>query len=46
MGGALAMVKDSCDAILLGRKTYEIFQPAWSVRTMDDDPGRRSSTTR
>jgi dihydrofolate reductase len=26
-------------AILLGRKTYEMFEPAWSTRTADDDPG-------
>jgi dihydrofolate reductase len=26
-------------AILLGRKTYEMFEPAWSTRTVEDDPG-------
>jgi len=25
--------------ILLGRTTYEMFEPAWSTRTADDDPG-------
>jgi dihydrofolate reductase len=25
--------------ILLGRTTYEMFEPAWSTRTVDDDPG-------
>jgi dihydrofolate reductase len=25
--------------ILLGRKTYEMFEPAWSTRTVEDDPG-------
>ena len=39
MGEALGRVTASCDAILLGRKTYEMFEPAWSVRTVDDDPG-------
>jgi dihydrofolate reductase len=26
-------------AILLGRKTYEMFAPAWSGRTAEEDPG-------
>jgi dihydrofolate reductase len=39
MGEALATVTDGCRAILLGRLTYEMFQPAWSVRTVEDDPG-------
>src|SRR5262249_32636645 len=26
-------------AILLGRTTYEMFEPAWSSRTEEDDPG-------
>ena len=39
MGNALAQVTGSCDAILLGRRTYEMFEPAWSVRTVEDDPG-------
>jgi dihydrofolate reductase len=25
--------------ILLGRRTYEMFYPAWSTRTVEDDPG-------
>ena len=25
--------------ILLGRTTYELFEPAWSTRTVEDDPG-------
>ena len=28
-----------CKAILLGRETYEMFEPAWSSRTAEDDPG-------
>jgi dihydrofolate reductase len=39
MGEALAKVTGACDAILLGRTTYEMFEPAWSVRTVEDDPG-------
>jgi dihydrofolate reductase len=26
-------------AILLGRRTFEMFAPAWSTRTADEDPG-------
>ena len=29
----------SATAILLGRTTYEMFAPAWSQRTVEDDPG-------
>jgi dihydrofolate reductase len=39
MGDALAKVTDACNAILLGRRTYEAFEPAWSERTVEDDPG-------
>ena len=39
MGEAIARVMGSCDAILLGRKTYAMFEPAWSQRTASDDPG-------
>jgi dihydrofolate reductase len=39
MGEALAKTMGGCDAILLGRVTYEMFEPAWSVRTAEDDPG-------
>ncbi len=28
-----------CRGILLGRSTYEMFEPAWSTRTVQDDPG-------
>ncbi len=28
-----------CQGILLGRTTYEMFEPAWSQRTVEDDPG-------
>jgi dihydrofolate reductase len=39
MGDALAAMTDSSGAILLGRRTYEMFAPAWSTRTAQDDPG-------
>jgi dihydrofolate reductase len=29
----------SASGILLGRKTFEMFAPAWSTRTVDEDPG-------
>jgi dihydrofolate reductase len=39
MGKRLAAVTDKCRGILLGRKTYEMFEPAWSTRTVEEDPG-------
>jgi len=39
MGEAIRQVTADSDAILLGRNTYEMFEPAWSTRTADDDPG-------
>lgn len=39
MGEALAAMTDASSAILLGRTTYEMFAPAWSTRTVEDDPG-------
>jgi dihydrofolate reductase len=39
MGQDIANLMSSCDAILLGRNTYEMFEPAWSTRTAEDDPG-------
>jgi dihydrofolate reductase len=39
MGERLAEVTARCQGILLGRKTYEMFEPAWSTRTVEDDPG-------
>jgi dihydrofolate reductase len=38
-GKALAAVTDRCQGILLGRTTYQEFEPAWSVRTVEEDPG-------
>ena len=45
MGERIAGLTRRSEAILLGRKTYEMFEPAWSTRTVDDDPGALSSTT-
>ena len=45
MGEAIGAVTGRSRGILLGRTTYEMFEPAWSTRTVEDDPGRRSSTT-
>src|SRR6476620_2388854 len=39
MGETLAAITGPATAILLGRTTYEMFEPAWSTRTADDDPG-------
>jgi dihydrofolate reductase len=39
MGDALAAITGAAKAILLGRTTYEMFAPAWSTRTVEDDPG-------
>ena len=39
MGETLAKITDHSDAILLGRTTFEMFAPAWSPRTVEDDPG-------
>ena len=39
MGEALGAVMGSCRTILLGRRTFEMFAPAWSKRTAEDDPG-------
>jgi len=39
MGTAIGGLMGGCEAILLGRKTYTMFEPAWSPRTAADDPG-------
>jgi dihydrofolate reductase len=39
MAETLAAITDASRAILLGRTTFEMFAPAWSTRTADDDPG-------
>jgi dihydrofolate reductase len=39
MGEAIGAATARANAILLGRVTYEMFEPAWSTRTVEDDPG-------
>ena len=40
MGETIAgLMSGEHNAILLGRKTFEMFAPAWSTRTAEDDPG-------
>src|SRR5215203_5979244 len=39
MGETIGAVTERSDGILLGRTTYEMFEPAWSTRTVEDDPG-------
>jgi dihydrofolate reductase len=39
MGEVLAAMTGRSRGILLGRTTYEMFEPAWSTRTAEDDPG-------
>jgi dihydrofolate reductase len=39
MGEAIGGVMGASKAILLGRRTYEEFAPAWSARTAEQDPG-------
>jgi dihydrofolate reductase len=39
MGETLGALTGASRAILLGRRTYEMFAPAWSTRTVEEDPG-------
>jgi dihydrofolate reductase len=39
MGEAIGAVTARSSGILLGRRTYEMFEPAWSQRTAEEDPG-------
>ena len=39
MGEAIGAFTEAATGILLGRTTYEMFEPAWSQRTAEDDPG-------
>jgi dihydrofolate reductase len=39
MAEVLGAITDGSRGILLGRTTYEMFEPAWSTRTVEDDPG-------
>jgi dihydrofolate reductase len=39
MGEHIGALTERSSGILLGRVTYQMFEPAWSTRTVDDDPG-------
>lgn len=39
LGEVLGALTGASRAILLGRRTYEMFEPAWSTRTVEQDPG-------
>jgi dihydrofolate reductase len=39
MGEAIGEIVRPARAILLGRTTFEMFAPAWSTRTVEDDSG-------
>jgi dihydrofolate reductase len=39
MEKAIGAFVGRCSGILLGRTTYQMFEPAWSQRTAKDDPG-------
>jgi dihydrofolate reductase len=39
MGEAIGGLTSASSAILLGRTTWEMFHPAWSTRTVEEDPG-------
>ena len=39
MGETIGALTERSGGILLGRTTYEAFEPAWSTRTVEDDPG-------
>lgn len=39
MGRAIGELTSASEGILLGRRTFEMFAPAWSTRRPEDDPG-------
>jgi dihydrofolate reductase len=39
MGQAIGALTAASSAILLGRTTFQMFAPAWSTRTEEEDPG-------
>ena len=39
MGEAIAAIMAASKGLLLGRRTFEMFAPAWSSRSAEDDPG-------
>jgi hypothetical protein len=42
MGEAIGALTARSSGILLRRTTYEMFEPSWSTRTAEDDPGVRA----
>jgi dihydrofolate reductase len=39
MGEAIGAIMGASAGLLLGRRTFEMFAPAWSTRTAEQDPG-------
>jgi len=39
LSASIAAQTGAASGILLGRRTFEMFAPAWSTRTVEDDPG-------
>jgi dihydrofolate reductase len=39
LSATIGALTGGSSAILLGRTTFEMFAPAWSTRTVEDDPG-------
>jgi dihydrofolate reductase len=39
MGEAIGALMGSCEALLLGRETFEMFAATWPQRSAEDDPG-------
>ena len=39
LSASIGELTASASGILLGRTTFEMFAPAWSTRTVEDDPG-------
>ena len=39
LSSSIGAITATCSGILLGRTTYQMFAPAWSTRTAEDDPG-------
>ena len=39
LSASIGALTGSATGILLGRHTFEMFAPAWSTRTVEDDPG-------
>src|SRR3954465_11535236 len=39
LSASIGALTGSATGVLLGRTTFEMFAPAWSTRTVEDDPG-------